>query len=158
MCACSRDRQRQNGHPYDFSLLRSLRVFNDFLSILNAGIFGLIRVCPHYLSLKLTWDLDHRLKEIKHQAIEQCLVFRFPQLTNHLMKSKCVLTLDSDKSAGKLAKWHLLSCFIRSMVSWCERICRWTVNKVWILFFCDVIGMISSKSEQIWVAQTGLAV
>lgn len=41
----------------------SLRLFDDSVSSLNADIFGLISICPHYLGLKLTWDLPDRLTE-----------------------------------------------------------------------------------------------
>lgn len=54
--------------PFRLKSHCSLRLFNDSVSGPNAGILGLIRLCPHYLSLKLTWDLPHRLTSGPHQA------------------------------------------------------------------------------------------
>lgn len=115
-----RDRQRQNGRRYDLFFFPLLRrsLLDDSVSSLNADIFGLISICPHYSGLKLARDPPDRLTQRKSgtnlngRSIRQCLVrdsgWDFRTLPSILSRVKDEWSLaDSDKPAGKLAGMEL---------------------------------------------------
>lgn len=66
--------------------LCSLRLFDDSVSSLNADIFGLISIRPHYSGLKLTRDLPDRLTQGNQAPISSC--DQIPYLASQLIQDK----------------------------------------------------------------------